>query len=39
MWRVADQDKNAQYPQTCLYEKLKQTYLPVVTATEVSSVV
>jgi len=39
MWRVAGQDKNAQYPQTCLYEKLKQTYLPVAAAIGVSSVV
>jgi mannosyltransferase OCH1-like enzyme len=29
MWRAAGQDKNAQYPQTCLYEKLKRNYLPV----------
>lgn len=28
MWRAAGQDKNAQYPQTCLYEKLKRNYLP-----------
>jgi mannosyltransferase OCH1-like enzyme len=27
MWRGAGQDKNAQYPATCLYEKLKQRYL------------
>jgi len=29
MWRLAGQDKNTQYPPTCLYEKLKQNYLPV----------
>jgi hypothetical protein len=28
MWRLAGQDKNAQYPERCLYEKLKRTYLP-----------
>jgi len=28
MWRLAGQDKNAQYHETCLYEKLKQNYLP-----------
>jgi hypothetical protein len=28
MWRLAGQDKNAQYHESCLYEKLKQTYLP-----------
>jgi mannosyltransferase OCH1-like enzyme len=28
MWRVAGQDKNAQYHQTCLYEKLKRIFLP-----------
>ena len=28
MWRAAGQDKNAQYPETCLYEKLKRDYLP-----------
>ena len=27
MWRLAGQDKNAQYHPTCLYEKLKQHYL------------
>jgi hypothetical protein len=27
MWRVAGQDKNAQYHPSCLYEKLKQNYL------------
>ncbi len=27
MWRRADQDKNASYPESCLYERLKQTYL------------
>ena len=29
MWRLAGQDKNAQYHQTCLYEKLKRIYLPI----------
>jgi len=29
MWRVAGQEKNAQYHQTCLYEKLKRNYLPI----------
>jgi mannosyltransferase OCH1-like enzyme len=29
MWRVAGQDKNAEYDQNCLYEKLKRTYLAV----------
>jgi mannosyltransferase OCH1-like enzyme len=29
MWRLAGQDKNAEYHQTCLYEKLKRNYLPV----------
>ncbi len=29
MWRLAGQDKNAQYHPTCLYEKLKRNYLPV----------
>jgi mannosyltransferase OCH1-like enzyme len=29
MWRLAGQDKNAQYHPTCLYEKLKQNYLRV----------
>ena len=29
MWRLEGQDKNAQYPLTCLYEKLKRIYLPV----------
>lgn len=28
MWRLAGQDKNAPYPPTCLYEKLKRNYLP-----------
>ena len=28
-WRAAGQDKNAQYAQDCLYEKLKRRYLPV----------
>lgn len=28
MWRAAAQDKNAQYPETCIYEKLKRAYLP-----------
>ncbi len=27
MWRAAGQDKNAQYHQNCLYEKLKRNYL------------
>ena len=27
MWRLAGQDKNAQYHELCLYEKLKRTYL------------
>ena len=27
MWRLASQDKNAEYHPTCLYEKLKRTYL------------
>jgi mannosyltransferase OCH1-like enzyme len=27
MWRAAGQDKNAQYPYNCLYEKLKRRYL------------
>jgi mannosyltransferase OCH1-like enzyme len=27
MWRHAGQDKNAQYPEDCLYERLKQRYL------------
>lgn len=26
-WRAAGQDKNAQYPEDCLYEKLKRRYL------------
>lgn len=26
-WRAAGQDKNAQYPENCLYEKLKRRYL------------
>jgi mannosyltransferase OCH1-like enzyme len=29
MWRLAGQNKNAQYHPACLYEKLKQIYLPV----------
>lgn len=29
MWRLAGQDKNAQYHPGCLYEKLKRNYLPV----------
>ncbi|HEY3038385.1 MAG TPA: glycosyltransferase [Pyrinomonadaceae bacterium] len=29
MWRAAGQDKDAQYQQGCLYEKLKENYLPV----------
>ncbi|MEP6819844.1 MAG: glycosyltransferase [bacterium] len=28
-WRAAGQDKNAQYPEDCLYEKLKRRYLPI----------
>jgi len=32
MWRLAGQDKNAQYPERCLYEKLKRTYLPAAAA-------
>ena len=28
MWRLAGQDKNAQYHERCLYEKLKRNYLP-----------
>lgn len=28
-WRAAGQDKNAQYPETCLYEMLKRSYLPI----------
>ena len=28
MWRGAGQDKDAQYPETCLYEKLKRDFLP-----------
>jgi mannosyltransferase OCH1-like enzyme len=27
MWRAANQDKNAQYPSDCLYERLKRRYL------------
>ena len=26
MWRAAGQDKNAQYPHSCVYERLKRTY-------------
>ena len=29
MWRLAGQDKNAQYHEACLYERLKRIYLPV----------
>ena len=29
MWRLAGQDKDAEYHATCLYEKLKRNYLPV----------
>jgi mannosyltransferase OCH1-like enzyme len=29
MWRAAGQDKNAHYHESCLYEELKRTYLPV----------
>jgi mannosyltransferase OCH1-like enzyme len=32
MWRAAGQDKNAQYSQNCLYEKLKRTYAPLATS-------
>ena len=32
MWRLAGQDKNAQYHERCLYEKLKRTYLPTAAA-------
>ncbi|HEV7475029.1 MAG TPA: glycosyltransferase [Pyrinomonadaceae bacterium] len=32
MWRAAGQDKNAQYHPSCLYETLKRTYLPTVSA-------
>jgi mannosyltransferase OCH1-like enzyme len=32
MWRLAGQDKNAQYHESCLYEKLKRTYLPAAAA-------
>jgi mannosyltransferase OCH1-like enzyme len=32
MWRLAGQDKNAQYHEHCLYEKLKSTYLPAAAA-------
>ena len=32
MWRLAGQDKNAQYHERCLYEKLKRTYLPAAAA-------
>ena len=28
MWRIANQDKDAQYHQNCLYEKLKRAYSP-----------
>jgi mannosyltransferase OCH1-like enzyme len=28
MWRAAGQDKNAAYPERCLYEQLKRKYLP-----------
>jgi len=39
MWRIAGQDKDTHYPPTCLYEKLKQTYLPAAAAIASSSVV
>lgn len=29
MWRLAGQDKNAEYHQNCLYEYLKRTYSPI----------
>jgi mannosyltransferase OCH1-like enzyme len=32
MWRLAGQDKNAQYHERCLYEQLKKTYLPAAAA-------
>jgi mannosyltransferase OCH1-like enzyme len=31
MWRAGGKDKNAQYHDACLYEKLKRTYLPIAT--------
>ena len=31
MWRVAAQDKNAEYHPNCLYEKLKRAYCPLTT--------
>lgn len=34
MWRLAGQDKNAKYHQTCLYERLKRNYLPAAPACE-----
>lgn len=34
MWRLAGQDKNAQYHERCLYEKLKRRYLPVTGTTQ-----
>jgi mannosyltransferase OCH1-like enzyme len=37
MWRAAGQDKNAQYDQTSLYERLKRSYLPGVTSSQYSS--
>jgi mannosyltransferase OCH1-like enzyme len=32
MWRAAGQDKNARYQSNCLYEQLKNSYLPVTEA-------
>jgi hypothetical protein len=32
MWRLAGQNKNAQYHEHCLYERLKRTYLPAIGA-------
>ena len=29
MWRIAGQDKNARYHESCIYEKLKRTYSPI----------
>ena len=34
MWRLAGQDKNGQYHEHCLYERLKRTYLPATEALE-----
>jgi mannosyltransferase OCH1-like enzyme len=35
MWRAAGQDKDAQYDQTSLYERLKRSYLPLATQSQV----